>query len=100
MFKIVPNGSNQTILKFGPCEILFSYETPVAGFDGTSWFRTEEKFSRTTSKHINRYLGDVNAKLVSQNIIDDLSTRLSSWAKLVLPLAEAHRAKELSQLDK
>ena len=70
--KVIPHGSNQTILKIGSCEVLFSYETPVAGFDGLTWFRTEEKFSRTTTKHINKYLGDLNAKVVPQDYIEGL----------------------------
>ena len=72
MLKVIPHGSNQTILKIGSCEVLFSYETPVAGFDGLTWFRTEEKFSRTTTKHINKYLGDLNAKVVPQDYIEGL----------------------------
>lgn len=70
--KIKRNGPNQCILEIGSCEVLFSYETPVAGFDGSSWFRTEEKFSRTTSKHINSYLGIMNAKVVSQDYVEGL----------------------------
>jgi len=36
--------------------ILFSYETPVAYYDGITWFKTDEYFSRTTSKHMNKHL--------------------------------------------
>mgnify|MGYP001571199357 FL=1 len=36
--------------------LLFSYETPVAGWDETGPFKTERKFSSTTTKHINKYL--------------------------------------------
>ena len=35
--------------------ILFSYETPVAGWHVNRLFKTEEKYSRTTTKHINKY---------------------------------------------
>ena len=70
--KVIPNGSNQTILKTGSREVLFSYETPVAGFDGTNWFRTEEKFSRTTTKHINKYLDERRFQVVSQDYIEGL----------------------------
>ena len=74
--KITPNGSNQTILKFGSCEVLFSYETPVAGFNGSGWFSTEEKFSKTTTKHINKYLREhaVEWKVVPQHYIEGLAT--------------------------
>ena len=36
------------------------------------YFRTEEYFSKTTSKHINNFVKDVNAKEVSQKFIEDL----------------------------
>ena len=53
-------GSNMTVLK-NPnnalCEeMLFSYETPVAGYDIHGFFVTAKKWSVTTSKHIGKYL--------------------------------------------
>jgi len=36
---------------------LFSYDTPVAGWDDKGAFRTLEHYSATTTKHINKYLG-------------------------------------------
>ena len=36
--------------------ILFSYETPVAGWDGIGPFRTDTHYSPTTTRHINQYL--------------------------------------------
>ena len=40
-------------------EVLFSYETPVAALvPGKGWIRTEEFYSVTTSKHINRWLAN------------------------------------------
>jgi hypothetical protein len=40
-------------------EVLFSYETPVAALvPGKGWIRTEQFYSVTTSKHINRWLAD------------------------------------------
>ena len=50
-------GSNMTELNLNGISVLFSYETPVAGWDDEGAFRTDEKFSVTTSKHINKYLG-------------------------------------------
>ena len=55
-------GSNKTELTYRnengeDITILFSYQTPVAGYDEHGAFRTDEKFSVTTSKHINQYLG-------------------------------------------
>ena len=55
-------GSNQTLLKLkNGVEILYSYSTPVAGYnpydeDG-AYFRTTKKWSKTTTRHINKYLG-------------------------------------------
>lgn len=38
-------------------EVLFSYSTPVAALvPGKGWLRTEQFYSVTTSKHINRWL--------------------------------------------
>ena len=68
-------------------EVLFSYETPVAGFcnldlshgddytpewHGVLFFRTEEKFSKTTTRHINKYLEGANAAVVPQDQIVNL----------------------------
>jgi hypothetical protein len=37
-------------------EVFFSYETPVAALvPGKGWLRTEEFYSKTTSKHINMW---------------------------------------------
>jgi hypothetical protein len=40
-------------------EVLFSYSTPVAALvPGKGWIRTEQFYSVTTSKHINRWLAE------------------------------------------
>ena len=36
--------------------ILFSYETPVAGWDDIGPFRTDNYYSPNTTRHINQYL--------------------------------------------
>ncbi len=71
--KLKSIGSNMTELNYNSNSILFSYETPVAGFDNKGAFRTSEHYSPTTSKHINKYLGgsDVGRK-VSQDYINSL----------------------------
>ena len=44
--------------------LLYSYNTPVAAYqEGVGYFRTEEKYSATTTKHINKWLEGVNASL-------------------------------------
>ena len=65
--------SNMSELEVGGKSILFSYQTPVAGYDDDGAFRSEDFFSVTTSKHINKYLGgkDVGRK-VPQTYIEGL----------------------------
>jgi|TARA_R110000824_G_scaffold80636_1_gene202844 hypothetical protein len=71
--QIKPIGSNMTELQVLGMSILFSYQTPVAGWDGEGAFRTEQKFSATTSKHINKYLGGKDiGRNVSQSYITGL----------------------------
>ena len=58
--------------------VFFSYETPVAAFvSGRGILRTEEKFSRTTTKHINAFIERTNPKstvtIVPQAEIENLS---------------------------
>lgn len=56
--------------------ILFSYSTPVAYAEtdetGRHYYRTEEYYSRTTSKHINGWLPKESAEEKSQNFFDEL----------------------------
>ena len=70
--KLKQLGSNQTLLVMPQGEeFFFSYETCVAGFTpGEGYFKTSNKFSRTTSKHINQYLEGVTAKEVLQDVIE------------------------------
>jgi hypothetical protein len=71
--KLKPIGSNQTELHLSDeVVVLFSYQTPVAAWvSGRGWLRTDTKFSKTTSKHINRWLGAAGI-VVPQAEIDDL----------------------------
>ena len=57
--------------------VLFSYETPVAGWDQDGAFKTEQFYSKTTSKHINKYCfgGQIDPRLVSQDYINQLTER-------------------------
>ena len=57
--------------------ILFSYETPVAGWDDMGAFETETKYSVTTSKHITKYFDGKErrqriVRKVPQSFIDQL----------------------------
>ena len=66
-------GSNMTELEVGNTSILFSYQTPVAGYDDQGAFRSNDWFSMTTTKHIDKYLGgkDVGRE-VDQSYIEGL----------------------------
>jgi hypothetical protein len=82
--KLKPIASNMTELKLDSPDhitILFSYETPVAAFGlspawhekhGSAYIKTEQKFSVTTSRHINKWLDGATAKTVPQAILETL----------------------------
>jgi len=58
--KLKPIGENQTELDLANgMRVFFSYETPVAAFDAKTGraFRTTAKWSRTTTRHINKWIG-------------------------------------------
>ena len=77
--KLKQLGSNMSEIELGSfpnnTSILFSYSTPVAGYVNGEAFRTDKHYSPTTSKHINKYLGDDKsiARTVSQDYIDGLT---------------------------
>jgi hypothetical protein len=68
-------GSNQTeITRNDGTTVLVSYETPVAAYrPGEGYIRTEENYSKTTSKHINQWTNGANAHIVPQSEIDRLT---------------------------
>ena len=76
--KLYQKGSNMTELDMGFVQVFFSYETPVAArlTDGTL-VRTDERYSVTTTKHINKWLNGCDALTVSQYRIDCLLTSTS-----------------------
>ena len=61
-------GSNQTELSLSNGNsILFSYETPVAGFDREDgFFKTMTYYSKTTSRHINAYFKHVPSEDIKE----------------------------------
>lgn len=68
-----PIKSNMTELTVGNTTVLFSYRTPVAGYDDQGAFRTAQHYSVTTSRHINQYLGGKDVgRTVSQEYINSL----------------------------
>lgn len=65
---------NATIVEAVGAEVLFSYSTPVAArIDGVGWVRTAEKWSVTTSRHINQFIPkSANVKVVPQEYLNTL----------------------------
>ena len=71
--KLKPVASNMTELTFNNgVTILFSYKTPVAGYDNDGAFRTDKHYSSTTTRHINKWLQGVEAREVEQETLDSL----------------------------
>jgi len=69
--QLIPIKANMTQLNIGEYTILFSYRTPVAFHrSGSGYFKTEKKWSATTSRHINLWLHGANAESVPQDEID------------------------------
>ena len=79
--KIKQIASNMTVLDMGFAQVFFSYETPVAAClnDGTL-VRTDERYSVTTTKHVNKWLNVCEALTVPQERIDCLLTSTSECA--------------------
>jgi len=67
-------ANNVTVIETDAKSILISYETPVAVlYHGNGkYVKTEKKWSATTSKHINAWLGGAEAKLEPQSYFDDI----------------------------
>ena len=84
-------GTNQTLVNYNDgTEVFFSYETPVAGYHPElGVVRTKEWYSSTTTRHINKYLGNLVNEVVEvpQEIINSLangcyqSTNYGSYTK-------------------
>ena len=73
--KVSPVGSNMTEVQLNDgTKILFSYKTPVAAnlYNG-GYVRTSTYFSKTTSRHINKWLEGVKADLVEQSFLEQLA---------------------------
>jgi len=52
--------------------VFFSYDTPVAVMlTSGDYLRTDEFYSKTTSKHINKWLAGNEAETVSQEVIEE-----------------------------
>ena len=73
--KLQRQGNTNAIeIDKGDRVILFSYSTAVAVLmKNDGWYRTAQKYSVTTSRHINKWLDGIDAKVVPQAEIDRLA---------------------------
>lgn len=84
--KLISHGSNCSEVVFTNGSILFSYETPVAislsvpvaDYPNLNpgVYRTSEKFSKTTSKHINLWTS--TTRFLSQEDIEKLANAIAA----------------------
>ena len=76
--KLTPIATNHTEVETADARIFFSYRTPVAAYVfGRGFVRSEDFFSVTTSRHINKWIGtdsktDTTEK-VSQDFLNSLA---------------------------
>ena len=73
--KIKSIAANQTeVLKSNGDQVFISYETPVAAIIGGVSYRSNVKYSTTTTRHVNKWLGNggKNAIIKPQQFFDDL----------------------------
>jgi hypothetical protein len=71
--RLKPIAKNQTeITKMDGTLIFFSYDTPVACCIENQFYRTDKKWSVTTTRHINAWLDGRPAETVSQQWIDSM----------------------------
>ena len=69
---LTPIASNMTEGETKTHRILFSYRTPVAAFEfGRGYIKTEQFWSVTTSRHINKW-GAKGGEEVPQSYLDNL----------------------------
>ena len=70
--KIKPIASNMTELVLNDgTQVLFSYQTPVASWKDDKYYKTETKWSKTTTNHIRKWGASV-AIIKPQDYFDNL----------------------------
>ena len=72
--KLTSFATNRTLLSFADgTEVFFSYSTPDAGYKpNIGYVKTNQWYSSTTTRHINKYLDDNFALNVEQDTINNL----------------------------
>lgn len=75
-----PLGTNVTEVSLGNVKILFSYQTPVAyeivSGDQSGIYKTDKFWSKTTNRHINKWLNGRMASLVEQKYFDEIVSKV------------------------
>ena len=74
--KLTPIAANQTEVSINDgTQIFFSYRTPVAAYlPERGYVRTATYWSKTTSRHINKWLQNVNnVSEIDQGVLDNLA---------------------------
>ena len=68
--KLSPIAANRNIVTFNDgTEVFFSYSTPVAGYSPElGYIKTEQWYSSTTTRHINKYLDNNKATEVLRDL--------------------------------
>ena len=71
---VKPVASNMTLVDTDRHIVLFSYATPVASFDKSKYqfYKTSKKWSKTTTRHINKWIDGVQAVEQPQDYFDNL----------------------------
>jgi hypothetical protein len=70
--RLNPIGSNMTEVEVKGATVLFSYSTPVACKSLGNYYKTETKWSQTTTRHINKWLDGVKAETKPQEFFDNV----------------------------
>jgi len=76
--KLTPIAANQTEVSYNDgTQVFFSYRTPVAAYlPEKGYVRTATYWSKTTSRHINKWLQNVNnVSEIDQGVLDNLNSK-------------------------
>ena len=75
MLQIKPIGINLTELSAEGMQVLFSYQTPVAAWINGQYYKTNKKWSNTTTRHINKWVHLAGEK--DQDFFDNLAKQFN-----------------------
>jgi len=72
MIKLKVLGPHQTEVQMAEKFLFFSYDTLVAVLVAGIYYRTEKKYSKTTTQHLNRWCPE-NAYVISQETLEQIA---------------------------